>query len=439
MTMDEESQENSPPKLTILGRCRSFICQLLPANGTNLGAWAFNGILVVLGIRTPRQELYHTNSTSLYKVKKLFSPWRIYSLWVFTCLCALPIRFAQELMHTYSDEILLHAISEFILPIQYVFAIVYFGSNHIRSFYDVTNPEKTIASSNSLTSIRDIFQDINVENKNVILDFKYLVKQPCRFTIGVISGITISALVVTLAGSLATSVISDSKTYLFFFISRFHGRGTCLINTITFAFVFYKHVKVLRLYGEMLEHRDWSSQKYDRISVMLINLTRVRESLKIATDAMKNMYSTGTLTGFLVIGVIIHSTTVSHNFLWSYDSFIIIGSFLTLQLLLLSVVAKLSIAKDVIEDVTKSSLFASKFLSRKPIQQCDALSVTIENASTIDYWLMMHTLSEEWLDFSVLGVPVHSMAFIKQSLSLASVLIVLVNTGTFNLTSLLSN
>ena len=437
--MDEESPDNPQPKLTIFGRCRSFIHWLLPANGTNLGASAFNGMLVVLGIRTPGQKFYFTNSTGFCKVKKLLSPWRIYSLWVLAALCVLPLRFAKELMHTYSDELLLHAISEFILPIQYVFAVVYFGSNHILSFYDVTNPGKTSASNNSLTNIRDIFQDINVENKKTIVEFQYLVRQPCRFTIGVISSITITTLVVTLAGSLATSSITDPISYLFFFISRFHGRGTCLINTIAFAFVFYKHVKVLQLYGEMLEHRDWSSQKYDRISIMLINLTRVRESLKIAREAMRNMYSTGTLTGFLVLGVLIHSTTVSHNFLWSYDSFIIIGSFLTLQLLLLSVVAKLSIAKDVIEDVTKSSQFASKFLSRKPMQQCDALIVTIENASTIDYWLMMHTLSEEWLDFSVLGVPVHSLSFIKQSLSLASILIVLVKTGTFNLTSFLSN
>ncbi len=431
--------DSTPSKCSFVSR---LISRFLPPR-QNAGAMLFNGFLVVLGIRTPGQKLYTLECSSNCKFQKLFcSPWRLYSVWVFSCLCALPVKLLQQAMHSYDDEMLLHAIAEIILPIQYVFSIVYFGSNHILSFYDVTNPEKTKASNNSLTSIRDIYQDISIEdskNNKPIEDFHTLIRQPCRFTIGVISSIAILVLLSSLTGSITTTPPMDPKKFLFFFISRFRGRGTCIINTISFAFVFYKHVKVLRLYGEMLEQRDWSLQRYDRVSVMLINLTRIRESLKNSTDAMKNMYSTGTLTGFFVIGILIHSTTASETFLWSYDSFIIVGSFITFQLILLSVVAKLSLAKDIIEDVTKGSKFASNFLSRKPpTQSIDALSVTIENASTIDYWLMMHILSEEWLDFSVLGVPVHSLSFLKQSASLASIFIVLMRTGTFNISGFLS-
>jgi len=398
----------------------------------SIGATIFNTVLIFLGIRVPYQKLYDVQDQFVTKFKSIIcSPFRIYSVGVIGCLCVLPFKLFTVINQTYSDELLLHFISELILPIQYILAIFYYGSTHVQLYYDVVKPvrRKKTRKSN-LTNIRDIFEDIKVENRNI--DFKILIKQPCRITIKVVSCVIVLTVLLSFIGSMVTSSIERyQQYYTFFILSRLYGRGTLVTNVSSFAFVFYKHVKVLHIYAQILELRDWSTQKYDEISVMLINLTRLRESLKISTDALKNIYSTGNIAAAIVTGVLVHGTSLSESARWGYDSFIIISSFLTLQAITFGIISKLSLAKEMIEDITKNSEFALKFLSRK--SNADASQLTMENASTLDYWLIVDILSGEWLDFSVMGIPVHTISFIKQCVSLCSIAIIFVNTGSITI------
>lgn len=390
-----------------------------------------NTILIVLGIRVPRQDLYDIQEAGIIKkTKHIFSPFRLYSLFIVMSLCILPVNFAIDINRSYSDEKLLHLISESVLPIQYLLAIHYYASTHIQFYYDVTRPVRKARRKTTLTNIRDIFVDINTENK--VTDFRTLLRQPCRVTIRVVCWIVLSLTIMSFIGSLVTSPVHEYNkcAYGAFLISRLYGRGTCILNTAAFAFVFYKHIKVLRIYAEILEKRDWSKQSYDKVSVMLINLTRLRESLRISTYAFKNMFSIGTIAGSIIIGVLIHSTNISDTYKWSYDSYMIVGLFLILQSVVFGVIAKLSLAKEMIENVTKSSQFATNFLSRESDK--NVTHMTSENASTLDYYLIIDILSRKWLDFSVMGIPVHSISFLKQCVSLSSVLLVLANTGTFS-------
>lgn len=397
----------------------------------SVGATIFNTLLIFLGVRVPHQKLYDVQDIFATKLKSIiFSPFRIYSVGVLGGLCVLPVKLFTVMTQNYSDELLLHSISELLLPIQYILAIFYYGSTHIQLYYDVVKPVRRKKRESTLTNIRDIFVDIKVENRNV--DFKILIKQPCRITIKVVSWVIVLTVLLSFVGSMTTSSIERYQQYYpFFILSRLYGRGTVVTNVASFAFVFYKHVKVLHIYAKILEMRDWSTQKYDKISVMLINLTRLRESLKISTDALKNIYSTGTITGAIMAGILVHSTSVSESARWGYDSFIIITSFFTLQAITFGIIAKLSLAKEMIEDVTKNSGFALKFLSRK--SNTDVSQITMENASTLDYWLIVDVLSGEWLDFSVMGIPIHTISFIKQCVSLCSIAIIFVNTGSITI------
>ena len=398
----------------------------------SVGATMFNALLIFLGIRVPHQKIYDVQDRFVTKCKSIISsPFRIYSVAVFGCLCVLPVKLFTDITHTYSDELLLHFISELLLPIQYILAIFYYGSSHVQLYYDVVKPVRIKKrESTSLTNIRDIFVDIRVENRNI--DFKILIKQPCRITIKVVSWVIVLTVLLSFVGSVVTASIEKyQQYYAFFILSRLYGRGTIVTNVSSFAFVFYKHVKVLHIYAKILEMRDWSTQKYDKISVMLINLTRLRESLKISTDALKNIYSTGTIAGAVLAGILVHGTSVSESARWGYDSFIIITSFFTLQAITFGIIAKLSLAKEMIEDVTKNSEFALKFLSRK--SNADYSQITIENASTLDYCLIVDILSGEWFDFSVMGIPIHTISFIKQFVSLCSIAIIFINTGSITI------
>jgi hypothetical protein len=393
---------------------------------------------------------------------------RLYTLAVIAALCFLPVKFFADLYTDFDNESFVHFVSECILPIQYVLAVHYFGSKHVQWFYDVaiTRPAPRVRASGEslppserhsrslqnreLSSISDIVVDIANESprsspvnnqtnnqtsrpRTQSMDFHSLLKEPCRVTIGVVTLIIVFTLVTSFSGAMVTSQYGWGDRELpFFILSRFYGRGACIINTCTFSFVFYKHIKVLCMYGQILESRNWSSQQYDKVSVMLINIARIRESLKIATDELKSIYSSGTIAGTLAAAALAHSAATSmHSLHTSYDSFIVMGSFFVLQAIIFGVIARLSVAKERIENVTKSSTFAVKFLSRS--NGNDPHRVALETASTLDYWLINNILSEVWLDFSVMGVPLHSMAFLKQCASLVSLVMVLANTGHINL------
>ena len=401
----------------------------------------FHNILLLLGVRCCGQRLYTMDAGVFTIARHLAQPFRIFTLAVLASLCVLPVHYAGQLMMNYSDKTAILFVSDAFLPIQYFLSVVYFGSNHIQLFYDVVRPVTPRTSSGrtsplsdrtrKLSHIREIFVDIRNESK---LNFDSLIKHPCRVTINVAASLVLIILAATLIGSLLTSPFSSSDwLFPFFVCGRFYGRGACVVNTIAFAFIFYKHVKVLDVYAQTLQHQDWTGQNYDKVSLMLLNVTRMRESLKIATEATKSMFSSGTIAGVILFGALIHSTTLSHETLTSYDTVIIISSFLMLQGVVFSVIARLSCAKKRISDVTQSAKFATKFLARKAGE--DVEMSAFETASTLDYCIFSDIISQEWLDFSVMGIPVHSMAFLKQAASFTSVMLVLANTGNVQITT----
>ena len=402
------------------------------------GASLFNYVLVFLGVRGPFQTLYHPQEQLSNKLQALLRPCRLYSLCIFGCLFILPLKYVTDLTDSYNDETFILLASEALLPLQYFLSVYYFGSTHVQCFYDVMKPAKVRLNKRerlSLSNIKVVIADIQLENKNEtnsMDNFDQLIKQPCKFTIGIITIIILLLLLLTLTGSLLSSEFSIHEMHFpFFVISRLFGRGTCILNTTTFSFIFYKHVKVLLFYAEVLEQRNWSDQNYDRVSTMLVNFTRIRESLKIATNMTKSMYSSASVAGGIIIGSLLHSRTVSDAYIWRYETFVILGSFFLLQSLVFMVIAQLSMAKDKIEDVAKSSKFAMQFLARRAGN--DSEVALFENASSIDYRLFIDMLNEKWLDFSVMGIPIHSLSFLKQCFSFASILLVLTQTGKLNM------
>ena len=106
----------------------------------SVGATIFNTLLIFLGVRVPYQKLYNVQDRFVTKLKRIIcSPFRIYSVGVLGCLCVLPVKLFTVMVQTYSDELLLHCISELLLPIQYILAIFYYGSTHIQLYMMLLN------------------------------------------------------------------------------------------------------------------------------------------------------------------------------------------------------------------------------------------------------------------------------------------------------------
>lgn len=397
------------------------------------GAKIFNRVMIIMGVRSPFKKLLHVHATAAQTVRYFIDKFRIYSFVLFGFYCVMPIYHGINLSKTYSDAELINLLSECLIPIQLVLACKYFSTSHIEQYYDVIKPLKGRKRA-ATTNITDIYIDIRQENKEKNVEFSVLIKQPCRITIRVVTIIVILLSIVVFSGSMATTNFSDFQIPFipFMILSKLLGRATVVNNTTTFCYVFYKHVKVLNIYADILEHQRWSESRDHRCSILLVNLVKIKESLKISSDLLKTIFSSATIIGSVIAGAFIHSTTIEHRY--TYEMIVIICSFVNLQLIFFYVIYRLSEAKSRIEDVVFSSTFASKFLSRSEDYNPDKR--ISELATTQDWRVITQILKEDWLDFYVMGLPLHSGSFIKQCLTVTSTLLLLANSGSANLNAL---
>lgn len=394
------------------------------------GAKIFKSMLIILGIRSPFQKLMQIDASAGQTVRYFMETFRIYSFVLLGFYCVMPVYHAMNLYDTYSDNELIKFLSECLIPIQLVLACIYFSTSHIEQYYDIIKPLKRQNRSVS-TNIADIYTDIRHENISNNVAFSVLIKQPCRITIKVVTIIVLILSTAVFSGSMATTDFSNFRTSFipFMIISKFLGRAMVVNNTTTFCYVFYKHVKVLNIYADILVYERWNESRDYRCSIILVNLVKIKESLKISSNLLKSIFSSATIIGSFILGAVIHSTTIEHRY--TYEMFVIICSFVNLQIIFFYVIYRLSEAKSRIEDVVFSAKFASKFLSRSKDYNSDKRISEI--STTQDWRVITQILKDEWLDFCVLGLPLHSGAFIKQCFTIIASFLLLANSGNFNL------
>ena len=111
---ESASESNIARKKSWISMLRSATPSLENNFRHSVGATLFNTILIILGIRVPYQKLYDVKDRLVTKLKHIiYNPFRLYSVLVLGSLCVLPIKLFALLTKYYSDELLLHFVSEF--------------------------------------------------------------------------------------------------------------------------------------------------------------------------------------------------------------------------------------------------------------------------------------------------------------------------------------
>ena len=416
-----------------VGRCalRGYRQRINMARDVSLGT-----ILLCLGIRTASQRLYDPSQPLWKKALELARPKRLYSLAVMGSLCVLPWAHFRLLLHKFESETFINFVAESVLPVQYLLAIVYFGSNHFDWFYlkhdnklDRATGQihiKIIASAHRpdpgpgapgapcapspAGPAGDDLNDLNDLNK-----FENLLRNPCRVNLHILGALIMATQIMLITGSLvATDRPAESpRRYVFFVISRIFGWGTCILNTFAFAFVYYKHIKVINIYASLLEHLRWESQGKNAVSELLLNLIKLRESLQTSTRCLRDMFSSATICGVVITAMYMHTVSIGEHSL-KYDTVIFLGSFTLLQVIMFSVIGKLDTSKERIEDVARGAGFAEKFLKRK--HDPSVTTSVWETGSTLDYFVIIDLLKEEWVDMKIMGIR-FSIQFVKKGIT----------------------
>mgnify|MGYP005673434729 CR=1 FL=1 len=309
---------------------------------------------------------------------------RLYSLGVFCALCVPAVNSMVRLVREPSGVRVADVAVHSMAPIQYVCSILYFASDHFDQFHiaDESSPYETVDE---------------------------ILGQPCGCSPDVISAIACAG---TLVYFIASSFVPHTDPLwlqLCIMLMRLHGAFAIILNTLCLAFVFWKHIKVIDIQVQIFDAQDWATCADHHVSVLLRNLVRMRESLHASTELLSNTFSSATILGSVALGSVAYRYTLESFDVTIYVS---VATFLVAQSVFFYVIYRLSEAKDDIEVLVRSANFADAFLSRTAV--ANTAQRVRETSTTVDWFVITQVLKDEWLEFYVLGMPLHSAAFIKQ-------------------------
>lgn len=359
-------------------------------------------VLRLTGIRTVKQELFHIEGVSFRNasgVELLARRWswgRLYTCAVWGSLIV-PSVYAIAHFATHRDGAsLAEAAISLMAPLQYACAVLYFATDHFDQFHSTDDLDST--------------------------DVSTVLARPCVCSPDLIATLAASA---TAIFFIASSFDQDSDIVLrvFHVFSRTYGAFGIIMNALAITYVFFKHVKVIQVYVKIFMSQDWHTCEDHHISVLLRNLVRIRESLHVSTELLSRVFSSSVILGVTLMGAVIGGTEETFSYT-AYASLIMFG---VTQVVFFGVVYLLSEAKDDIENLVRSADFADSFLTRTA--QATSARRVRETSTTLDWFVLKYVLSERWIEFLVLGMPLHSATFLKQMVTAVAAFVVLVGEG----------
>lgn len=347
-------------------------------------------MLSMFGIRVSGQRLLKVQGLPINRrigdvVSAFMIRYRLYTVSVWSAMCVASIDALMSFIEEPSARTFSDAMLTLTAPIQYTCSVLYFANDHIDKFFTDTVQRSHNTASNG---------------------------------IGVIATLGMLAYVIT-----TSFFVSDrSEWYIMFctHISRLYGSFAISLNAASLTFVFWRHVTIIDVFVNIFAAQDWRSCADHQVSVLLRTVIRLKESLQVSTELLSPIFSLATAMGGLSLGVALQRWHEER-----FDEFTIASAVLfgASQVMFFYVIYRLSSSKSDIQKLVHSAAFADSFLQRRVLT--NAHTRILENSTTIDWFVITQVLKDEWLHFTVLGLPLHSGAFLKQCFLVTSALVVL--------------
>lgn len=360
----------------------------------------FDLLLLASGIRVSEQKLYEIKGTNFkdacrVQVYRNNMVWkRLYTVMMFGVMCVPTVYSLIGLFEEPSGVAFVDVVLSVLPPVQYLCSVRYFASDHFDQFHTIEEDES--------------------------IEFDDIVGRPCQCTPNIIAVVSI---LTSLLYFIGTSFVTMEQLWYMAVcnvVCRLIGSISISINAICLSFVFWKHIKVIDVYVHVFEAQDWRTCEDHYVSVLLRNVVRMKESLHASSELLSFIFSSATTLGALASGTVFYR--------WSLETFDVfvylsLALFTISQCIFFYVIYRLSEAKDDIEVLVRSADFADSFLHRGTANNADQR--VRETSTTIDWFVISYLLKEQWLDFSVMGLPLHSGAFVKQCVAIVAAVIVI--------------
>jgi len=358
----------------------------------------------------------------------LFFSWT-YSFMIFSILCFQPIYTLIYLISSDNKENFNYFLASFffhmIQPTQYIFSIIYFGTDHFDSFYlndyiicnCFPNIQILMKIMLAVVLFSSIFNYLVLDNDINFLQnregefpyFNELEKLPKLFVT------------------------------IFLCISWILSKMVIYLNLICFTLVFCKHCKIIEEYVTKLEQENISNSNILTVNVITREVLKIRYDLEYSIDLFKNMFSFFTLFGAIGFGFLMERVKNGNFDFFPWDNFLIYS---IVQMSFIIVIIRVSSYREKLSDYIRQPEFVEKFLKKYTFRDVHArfdennennenyinklqmviLNMEEENSSTLDWTLLNNILNEKWTEFTVMGIEIGNITLIKQGIALVAVI-----------------
>ena len=370
---------------------KSIFCD--DADVYKINQW--NLLLKVLGLRrsTPptKVNIYEPSNARIHAIKSFNNCDCFLTVIIFLFILSHPIYEISKYAMTndWNESAIVHLLLESMIPIHYLFSYIYFYTDHIDYF-----------------TRRDGGQGI---------EFSTVVSRPCRMTPNSLAKMSIiSSSIITLI-----SIVNYEEEYVAWVIlQRFIGFTILSINIFSLIYIFWKHINAVQSYANVIEDGD-RRMKYTQITLacFIKNIIELRESLRVTRSLFSDMVSFSVILCGVVMGIVINSDDFLQFDLWVYISLI---SFCILYSFLIFIIWQLSESKEYIQRIIQGSAMARRYLVRGSVNR--TRNRIFETATSVDWWILKTELDKKWIEFTVMGIPIHNGTFIKQVVTTVALL-----------------
>ena len=329
----------------------------------------------------------------------------LYSLFIFSILC-IPIYFYINKIITENNFYIPFLFFYAIYPIQYIFSVIYYSSDH---YYKL----------------------INIWNVNCNSQYCILSKKSISCILVIITSLIISTITYTLSIYNIfdnKNVVYNNIFHIIWIIELFYGRTLLLFNLFVFFFVFHIHINNLNEIVSFLEKSNWVYYRDIKdISDICIDIVVKKYELEESIDKLQNIFSSSTILG--TIGLI---TTILNFKQYGINIYLIILCviYFIIQLYFFTIIYIIGQQQSKMYKSIRHPIFAAQWLHRIKQFKLDNIDETKkqfilskENATSLD-WIILNTfLKEEWINFEFFGIQLNDGILIKKCFGLIGMII----------------
>ena len=346
----------------------------------------FKLLLRLLGLRTMAEpykvNVFTPSNAWVDAMRSCHNRRSVWSLIILLFLASHPIYelvvYSRE--NKWTENRVVDIMLESMIPTHYLLSYVYFCTNHIDMF-----------------TKRDGGQGI---------EFRTVIRRPCRIPPNSLSYMSLlSASIVT-----SLSVYTSNGHYAsWFLIQRAIGFCIMSLNIFSLIYIFCKHINAVQSYATILSDEGCITYTQTTLACFIKNIIELRESLRVTRSLFSYMVSYSVIVCGIVTGIVINSNDMFKFDYWVYISLV---SFCTLYSILLYIIWQVSESKNNIQQVIQGGSMARRYLIRDADNR--TRNRVSETATSVDWWILRTELDSKWIEFVVMGIPIHNGTFVKQ-------------------------